>query len=321
MNRKIKKDAYDATSKRILTNKTILCNIMKECIPEYKGVSKEEIIKCIEYGSDENHILGINNEDIGIKNKTIRFDILFTSKLPNSNERIGMYIDIEPQNSVYLEYELINRAIYYASRLIDRQKGETFNNSNYDDIRKVYSIWICPYPKQEQKDSINYYTFNEECIKGNYHTKADYRKLNIVMLYIGNNYDSNQKGILEMLNLIFVDNTYNSTDKQKKLNNDYDIILSNKEVSDMTNLSQDLIRIGLEQGMDKGIEQGIELGKKRGIELGKKQGIELGEKQGIVKTIINFINSGISKEEAYVITKADDSIKEEVEKTLNNKTA
>ena len=303
MNKTLNENAYDAASKRILSNKTVLCNIMKECIPEYKNIPKEEIIKCIEYGNDKDHILGIKNEDIGIRNEIIRFDILLTSKLPNSSEKIGMYIDIEPQNSVYLEYELINRTIYYASRLIDRQKGETFNNSNYDNIRKVYSIWICPYPKQEQKDSINYYTFKEECIKGNYHTNVDYHKLNIVMLYVGNNYDFNQKGILEMLNLIFVDTSHNSADKLKKLNNDYDIILSTKEVSDMSNLSQDLIRIGLEQGIQQGMQQGL----------------ELGQKQGIIKTIISLINAGISKEEIYIITKVDDSIKEEVEKIINNK--
>lgn len=244
-------NAYDSNSKLILSNKTVLCNFMKQCIPEYKNLSKQEIIKCIEDGDNNTHIKGINTESIGFNGEKIHYDILFTSRIPNSKEKIGMYINIEPQNKLDLNYELLNRAQFYAARLINRQKGEIFNKSNYDDIKKVYSIWICLNPKTEQKDAINLYTFNEINIKGNYHTKIDYHLIYIIMLYVGDNYNNDSKGLLQMLNLIFISS---NSDSQwvKKLNNDYDKIVSEREASLMSNLSRGLIQQGFEEGMQQG---------------------------------------------------------------------
>ena len=62
------------------------------CVEEYKDLSKEEIIKLIEDGNVNNvRIKGINTEDLGLNDSKVVYDILYTSKLPNSNERIGLY--------------------------------------------------------------------------------------------------------------------------------------------------------------------------------------------------------------------------------------
>ena len=37
---------------------------------------------------------------------------------------------------------ILNRAIFYVSRMISSQKERDFANSNYDDIKRVYSIWV-----------------------------------------------------------------------------------------------------------------------------------------------------------------------------------
>lgn len=267
------KQAYDSASKRILSKKSILCNIMKECIPEYKNLSRKEIIECIEDGSNSEYISGINSESINDDEKKITFDILFTSRIPNSDEKIGMYIDIEPQNRANPGYELLDRAMYYAARLVDSQKGKAFDGSNYSDLKKVYSIWICINPKTEQKNSINRYSFTEECVRGNYHTNIDYKKINIVMLYIGDNYNYNFTGVLEMLSLIFKNNKLGFSSVVKKLDDSYDIILNEKEVSTMSDLSQGLVEQGIQQGM--------------------------------AQTIINVIKSGLSPKDAFELTKAD----------------
>lgn len=287
-NKSINENAYDITSKRILSKKSVLCNIMKECIPEYKNLSKQEILACIDDNYDNEYIETMNTEDIGINDETINFDILFTTRLPNSNERIGMYIDLEPQNNMYPGYELLNRAMYYAARLIDRQKGEAFINSDYNNIRKIYSIWICTNPRPEQKDCINYYTIQEDSIKGNYHTSIDYKKLNIIMLYIGDDYDYNLTGILEMLSLIFKNTKLNTLSASKKLSDSYDILMKEGEVQQMSNLSEGLIQ----QGEIKGREEGILI--------------------GTIKTILNVIKSGISQEEAFRITNADENVQKAV---------
>ena len=40
-------------------------------------------------------------------------------------------------------YQILNRAIFYVSRLISSQREQDFVKSNYNDIKTVYSIWVC----------------------------------------------------------------------------------------------------------------------------------------------------------------------------------
>lgn len=281
-------NAYDIASKRILSKKSVLCNIMKECIPEYRDLSKEEISKCIEDGSENEYIEGLNSEDIGINGQVINYDILFTSKLPDSDEKIGMYIDLEPQNDIHPGYELVIRALYYAARLIDRQKGETFSGSNYNDIKKVYSIWICTNPKQKQKDCINSYTLQETNIIGDYSVDIDYKRINIVMLYIGDNYDYKSAGILEMLSLIFKNTHLEPSDVTRKLSDNYNINIQESEVQEVSNLSEGLIQQGIQQGS---IQRSIDI-------------------------IRNILKSGLSLDEAFRITKLDEITKQIVKEKL-----
>lgn len=52
-------------------------------------------------------------------------------------------VNIEAQKDEPTEYKILNRAIFYVSRLISSQKERDFVNTNYDDIKQVFSIWIC----------------------------------------------------------------------------------------------------------------------------------------------------------------------------------
>ena len=50
---------------------------------------------------------------------------------------------MEAQNDYYVDYDIITRAIFYCARMISSQYGTEFCNSNYKNICKVYSIWLC----------------------------------------------------------------------------------------------------------------------------------------------------------------------------------
>lgn len=52
-------------------------------------------------------------------------------------------INVEAQKDEPNGYDILNRAIFYVSRMISSQKERDFSNSNYNDIKRVYSIWIC----------------------------------------------------------------------------------------------------------------------------------------------------------------------------------
>lgn len=70
-----------------------------------------------------------------LKNAVLATDI--DAQYDNSAKRLIAQKD-EPG-----EYEILNRAVFYVSRLISSQKERDFENSSYDDIKCVYSIWIC----------------------------------------------------------------------------------------------------------------------------------------------------------------------------------
>lgn len=74
--------------------------------------------------------------------------IIYDIKFPlyYNGKRREFIINIEAQKSSKkskLGYQLENRIAYYMGRMISEQKGTEFVNSNYDDLKSVYTIWIC----------------------------------------------------------------------------------------------------------------------------------------------------------------------------------
>ena len=103
-----------------------------------------------------NRIVGLNSENEELNEGMIRFDIVFYVRMRDGLSQI--IVNLEAQKSEPEKYDILNRAIFYVSRLVSSQKERYFVNSNYDDIKRVYSIWVCmnmrgkqyePYPSDE----------------------------------------------------------------------------------------------------------------------------------------------------------------------------
>ena len=74
----------------------------------------------------------------------VRFDIIFYVRMRNGLAQ--MIINVEAQKDEPGSYQILNRAIFYVSRLISSQKERDFVKSNYNDIKTVYSIWSYTHP-------------------------------------------------------------------------------------------------------------------------------------------------------------------------------
>lgn len=238
-----KKNVYikDLPSKKLLIRKDIVSYILKYLVPEYKDIDIKDIKDSLVSGKDDKHIKTLSSKDNSINDATIVYDVLFTVKPPNSNENILMYIDIEPQGAYKLSYPIVSRAIYYASRLIDRQKGKEFNNQDYGLIKKVYSIWLNACIDNDNKvGSINSYTFKEDILSGKYlEDKSNYDLINIIIAYISNNnIDKQYKTIMELLYLIFKDSDTSKEDKLNIIKNEYDIIDIDEELKEMCSFEE-----------------------------------------------------------------------------------
>ncbi len=89
----------------------------------------------------------------------IRFDIVFYVRIPSKdnekNRLTKIIVNIECQKDELTAYSMLNRAIFYAIRLISSQTKRDFMNLNYDDIKQVLSIWVCMNMENNSKENIN----------------------------------------------------------------------------------------------------------------------------------------------------------------------
>ena len=292
---------YDEHVKKLLSNKKTLAWILKYSAVEYKDCTINEIVDFIE-GTPEISSVGVDsgftaqsikgnpNEDIIINEGMITYDLRFEALAPGTDdEYIQLIINIEAQNKFNPGYPLLKRAVYYCSRMISAQKGLEFDHSEYNKIKKVYSIWVCTNPPKTHKNTITRYKISEENVIGN--VKEDiqhYDLMNIVMLCLGSS-DNIEDNALGMLNTLLSD-TMSSSERIEILDKRFDFDMSPddvKEVSEMCNVSRGVY--------DKGVDRGIALGRKEGITLGREEGITLGREEGIALGMDRGITLGMNK--------------------------
>jgi len=295
---------YDASCKRLLSEKAILGWILKEAVEEFKDCSVKEIAakyiegqpqvsvvpvlpdEPCEPDEDTPIIHGMDTEDKSIHEGTVTFDIYFRAILPGTGETVVIIINIEVQNDFYPGYPLIMRGIYYCCRMISSQYGREFTNSHYEKIKKVYSIWVCLNPPDYRKNTITRYHIAEKNVVGKVaETVKNYDLLSVIMICLGGPDDDNYNGILRMLDVLLSDEN-SETEKRKILQEDYDIQMTqtiSKEMSDMCNLSKGV----MEKGIAKGLAEGLVKGHAEGLA------------EGILSSIKRIVkNMGVSVEQA-----------------------
>jgi len=262
---------YDAACKRLLSEKIILAWIMKQCLGEYKDCDVNEIAARYIEGQPQVGeipvapdmtgpvIHGVSGEDTSLNEGTVTFDICFYALAPVSGELIKLIINVEAQNVFHPGYSLLKRAVYYCSRLISSQYGKEFVSSHYDDIVKVYSIWICMNPPKSHQNSIAKFSLTQTDIVGTAKNPVeDYDLFSIIMVCLGGPDGEKYDGILKLLDVLLSSET-SAKDKQQILHDDFDIKMTQSiegGISEMCNLSK-----GIEE---KGIAKGIAIGEKNG---------------------------------------------------------
>lgn len=260
---------YDEACKRVLSEKAILARIMKSCLEEYKDCDPNEIadkyiegqpqVSAVPVLPDEGGplISGLDTEDKSLREGSITYDIRFRAIAPGTGEPIALIINLEAQNDYYPGYPLIKRGIYYCSRMISSQYGREFTGSQYDKIKKVYSIWICMNPPKSRENTITRYRLIEEQLVGEAREPVrNYDLLSIIMLCLGGPDGANYDGVLRMLDVLLGSET-SAAEKRQILQDEYEIPMTQsieQEVSVVCNLSKGV----LEKGMSKGRAEGVE---------------------------------------------------------------
>lgn len=148
--------AYDSNVKNVLADKQILARILKYTLDEFKDMELHEIMTCIcsdvvvesqylDAGlSNLEKVQGTATEDNVQNEGKILYDIRFSVRIKSTD--IKILINVEAQKSINpksLGYHIGNRIIFYLARMISAEKETEFCKSDYDNIKKAVSIWIC----------------------------------------------------------------------------------------------------------------------------------------------------------------------------------
>lgn len=256
------KAQYDTRVKRLLAQKSILAHILVKTIDEFKGMKPEDVVKYIEgepsisvvpvelglanmekTDATGQRIVGLNTENAEINEGLVRFDIIFYVRMPSivgrKNGLSQIIVNIEAQKDEPTEYKILNRAIFYVSRLISSQKERDFVNTNYDDIKQVFSIWIC---MNMDDNSLSHIHLTKDEMLKPCNWKGNLDLLNIVLIGITNEIPEHDEKY-EMHRLIgaLLSSELKEQEKLDIIEHEYNIPISQEfreDVSIMCNLSQ-----------------------------------------------------------------------------------
>ena len=154
---------YDTHAKRLLSARPVLARILQKTVEECALFTVEQIMaqldpdihissEPVDPGMERTWIAGDDTRNRLSEEGTVTYDIRFHMHLPAENgQGCGkrLLFDLEAQKEYYVKYRLITRGIYYAARMLSAQKNREFTGSEYSNLKKVYSIWIC---MNEEKD-------------------------------------------------------------------------------------------------------------------------------------------------------------------------
>ena len=312
------KDAqYDNSAKRLIAHKIILARILVKTVEEFKGMDPIEVAALIEgipyistvpvepgltnavHFQNGQRLVGFNTENQELNEGLVRFDIVFYVRMKDGLSQI--IINVEAQKDEPGEYEILNRAVFYVSRLVSSQKERDFENSSYDDIKSVYSIWIC---MNMEENTMSHIHLTKEDLIGSYEWKGNLDLLNIIMIGLAKELPEHDETYeLHRLLGALLSRELTIDEKLDIIGKEYDIPLEEnfrKDMSTMCNLSQ-----GVK-------EEGIAIGRREGLEEGRREGYAEGE-AGLIMTMYK---NGLLPEQ---IASATDKTVEEIKTIIQGK--
>lgn len=301
------KAQYDTRVKRLLAQKSILAHILVKTVDEFKGMKPEDVVKYIEGepsisvvpvepglanmekpDAAGQRIVGLNTENAEINEGLVRFDIIFYVRMKNGLSQI--IVNIEAQKDEPTEYKILNRAIFYVSRLISSQKERDFVNTNYDDIKQVFSIWIC---MNMDDNSLSHIHLTKDELLKPCNWKGNLDLLNIVLIGITNEIPEHDEKY-EMHRLIgaLLSSELKEQEKLDIIEHEYNIPISQEfreDVRIMCNLSTGIEERATERAAEKTSEKFI-------LNMYKK-GYTLDQIADVAETGVDEVEAIIKKKE------------------------
>ena len=264
---------YDEAAKKLIADKQVLARIVKGTINEFKDYTIDEIIAGIEKepeiatkemypGKQYNRrapgsIHGMNTESAIPGEGKVTYDIYFYV-ITREKESFKIIINIELQREYYVGYHFGARGVFYCSRMISEQLDKEFTTDNYDDMKKVYSIWICMNAPEKDANTITKCSMKQEEIYGEFSDEESCDFLSVIIIRLSGKDNRDRKNkLLDMLTVLLSEEMDAET-KKRELAENHDMIMTEViegGVGNMCNLGEGLIEkytaLGEAQGAEK----------------------------------------------------------------------
>ena len=275
---------YDAEVKFLLSDRRLLAWIMKYTVSELMLYDIETIMDCIE-GEPEvstvpvypgmsrmrrEKVTGMPTEEKIPNEGGNTYDIRFYIMTPMS-ERAKLIINIEAQQKFYPGYDLVTRGVFYCARMLSAQLDTEFTTDNYDEIKKVYSIWLCMDVPKDAEYTITEYRMEPKSIYGQYLGKARYDLMSVIMVCLGKDGDVERGNRLHRLLVSLMSDKLTVQQKKDILEQEYGFAMdreSDRRMTGMCNWSAYIEERALNKGRAEGIQKGAEGIIELGIEFG-----------------------------------------------------
>lgn len=297
---------YDEQAKRLLGNKIILAHILVKTVDEFHGMNPKDVVSYIEGDpfisvvpvepgltnavkeKGGQRIVGMNTENAEVNEGLVRFDIIFYVRMKDGISQV--IVNLEAQKDEPASYYILNRAVFCVSRLVFSQKERDFVKTNYNDIRRVFSIWVC---MNMDENSMAYVHLVKDDLLSSYQWKGGLDLLNIVMIGIANEFpEYDEKYELHRLLNTILSMELSADEKLGIMETEYHIPVDDKmrkDVSAMCNLSQ-----GIK-------ENGIAIGKAEVVINMHKKGYTSKQIAEIVEKSIEEVEAIIEKNEPVLV--------------------
>lgn len=129
-------------------------------------------------------------------------------KKDHKRKRLSVYlhIDLEMQKEYHPSnpfYPITKRAIYYGARAISKQLGTLTKQTNYSNLEKVYSIWICDkVGSKKLQNTVTSYKIKREDLVGTCTEPEGFHDLmTIIIIRLGT--DTEKDKIFDYIDSVF----------------------------------------------------------------------------------------------------------------------
>ncbi|HJA91639.1 MAG TPA: Rpn family recombination-promoting nuclease/putative transposase [Candidatus Eisenbergiella merdipullorum] len=266
---------YDHHIRNLLRFRPVISHILIRTLREYRSLSPQEAAALIDPAHADALLVGESIEDAVPEEGEVYYDLRFSAGLPisdparakNDNARRSLFllINLEAQKKFYQKYRLVTRGIFYGARMLSSQLGREFRHSNYQKLKKVYSIWICMNAPNHIGNSMTEYRITKHdeigCMP---EREADYDKLSVILICLNTKIGMGKPGSLHHFLNVLLSPAMEPDEKEQILSQTYGIAIKDeirKELVNMCNLGEAIEENALRKGRSQGKKEGQKVGR------------------------------------------------------------